>query len=94
MTAILGISAFCLVTITNPDTDGVTMPRKKRSARVSGDFESLRGTRQAGLLREFVFFLRENKKWWMVPIFLVLLGMSLIVVMGSTGVAPFIYTLF
>jgi len=46
-------------------------------------------------LREFFRFLRARKKYWMVPVILVLvlLGGLLVVVKGS-AVAPFLYTLF
>jgi len=39
--------------------------------------------------------LRERKKWWLLPIivFLVVFGV-LVVISGSSAVAPFIYTLF
>lgn len=46
------------------------------------------------LLREFWDFLRENKKWWLLPIFIVLLLVSLLIFLSGTGAAPFIYTLF
>lgn len=39
-------------------------------------------------------FLMQNKKWWMVPILLVILLFGLLIVLGGTGAAPFIYTLF
>lgn len=40
-------------------------------------------------------FLKERKKWWLLPIVFVLLLIGvLIVIGGSTAVAPFIYTLF
>ncbi len=47
------------------------------------------------LLSEFLMFLRQNKKLWMLPIVvvLVLLG-SLLVFAQSSALAPFIYTLF
>ena len=47
------------------------------------------------LLKEFWTFLKERKKFWMIPIVLVLLllGFLLIFTQGSV-VAPFIYTLF
>ncbi len=47
------------------------------------------------LMSEFVLFLRENKKLWMLPIVLtlVLLGALLIFAQGS-ALAPFIYTIF
>ena len=47
-----------------------------------------------GLIREFWDFLCHNKKWWLTPIILVLLLVGLLVVMGGTAAAPFIYTLF
>ena len=49
---------------------------------------------QRGIVGEFADFLRQNKKWWLTPIILVLLMVGLLLVLGSTGAAPFIYTLF
>jgi hypothetical protein len=46
------------------------------------------------VLGEFLYFLRTNKKWWLTPIIIVLLGVSLLVLVGGTAAAPFIYTLF
>jgi len=46
------------------------------------------------LLREFRDFIFENKKWWLIPILLVMSLVGLLVVLSSTGAAPFIYTLF
>jgi len=47
------------------------------------------------LLKEFWLFLRERKKFWLLPIIItmLLLGLVLVFVQG-TAVAPFIYTLF
>ena len=40
-------------------------------------------------------FLRERKKFWLLPIILILLLMSgLIVLTQGSAVAPFVYTLF
>jgi hypothetical protein len=46
-------------------------------------------------LRELWAFMRERKKFWLLPIILVLLlfGALLVLTEGS-AVAPFIYTLF
>jgi hypothetical protein len=46
------------------------------------------------LLREFVMFLGESKKWWLLPIFVVVALIGLLVVISSTGAAPFIYSMF
>jgi hypothetical protein len=47
------------------------------------------------ILKEFLEFLKESKKWWLIPIvvFLILLGILLVFSQGS-ALAPFIYTLF
>ena len=47
------------------------------------------------LIREFLLFLRQNKKLWLLPIVAVmlLLGALLVFAQGS-ALAPFIYTLF
>ena len=45
-------------------------------------------------VREMWEFLRENKKWWLVPLVLVVLVLSALVILSSTAAAPFIYTLF
>jgi hypothetical protein len=47
-----------------------------------------------GLLAELFDFILHNKKWWLTPIIAVLLLVGLLAVLGSTGAAPFIYTLF
>ena len=46
-------------------------------------------------LAELWGFLRVRKKFWLLPIILVLLLFGVLVVLtGGTAVAPFIYTLF
>ncbi len=47
------------------------------------------------ILREFWDFMRGSKKFWLVPIILILLLMGLFLVFTeSSVVAPFIYALF
>jgi uncharacterized protein DUF5989 len=47
------------------------------------------------LLRELWEFLRVRKKFWLLPIILVMLLFgTLLLVAESSAVAPFIYTLF
>jgi hypothetical protein len=50
---------------------------------------------QAGISRELWSFMKQRKKWWLVPIILVLLlvGALLVFAQGSV-LAPFIYTIF
>ena len=46
------------------------------------------------LVGEFIAFLKENKKWWLLPLVLVLLAMGALIFLSGTAVAPFVYTLF
>ena len=48
----------------------------------------------ASLLRELWELVRESRKWWLVPIIVVLLLIGMLLVLGSTAAAPFIYQLF
>ena len=57
-------------------------------------FEEQAGLSQPGIVSEWFDFLLHNKKWWLTPIILVLLLVGVLVVLGGTGAAPFIYTLF
>ncbi|MBL7689002.1 MAG: hypothetical protein JNJ49_13295 [Bdellovibrionaceae bacterium] len=46
-------------------------------------------------LKEFLEFLKENKKLWLIPLLVVLLGVGgLLIVAKSSALAPLIYTLF
>ena len=38
--------------------------------------------------------LRKTRKWWMLPLILVMLALGIFMVLSSSGVAPFIYTVF
>jgi hypothetical protein len=58
------------------------------------DFASQASESRQGLAGEFVDFLKDNKKWWLAPIIVSILGLGLLVLLGGTAAAPFIYTLF
>jgi hypothetical protein len=59
------------------------------------DFEKLpQSAQKQSLLWEFVDFLGQNKKWWLLPILLVMALLGVLVVLSNTAIAPFIYTLF
>lgn len=66
----------------------------KKEDRGSSEFEQLEDEEQMSLVQEFLVFLVEYRNWWLVPILAVLALMGLFVVLGGTGAAPFIYTLF
>jgi hypothetical protein len=47
------------------------------------------------LIREFIAFVRHEKKWWMIPLIVVLLAFgSLTIFASSSSLAPWLYTLF
>jgi hypothetical protein len=45
-------------------------------------------------LGDIFYFLRNNRKWWMLPLIILLLGFGLLMILATTGAAPLIYTLF
>lgn len=51
--------------------------------------------RRSGLLSELWLFMKARKKWWLVPLILlmVMIGGLLVFAQGSV-LAPFIYTIF
>lgn len=56
----------------------------RNRTNLSGDF-----------LKDIWGFLKERKKFWLLPAILVLVFVGVILVVGgSTAVAPFIYTIF
>ena len=60
----------------------------------SDDFSQQAALAQGGIVGEFIDYLRHNKKWWLTPIVVVLLLVGVLIVLGGTAAAPFIYTLF
>ncbi len=72
----------------------MSQPQDSESDKRKSEFEEAGREKQLSLAQEFLVFVTENKKWWLIPILLVLAFVGLLVVLGSTGAAPFIYTLF
>ena len=72
----------------SPAAPAVGLPRED-----AGDFVAISQEKPAGIVREFLEFLAENKKWWLLPIVVVLVLCSLLAVF-ATSFAPYIYTLF
>jgi hypothetical protein len=67
------------------------MPDHPREAEA---FRREAAGRRVGLARELWDFLKENKKWWLVPILAALAIFFVLAILGGTGLAPFIYTVF
>ncbi|MBI3722341.1 hypothetical protein HY251_00065 [bacterium] len=50
---------------------------------------------EESLFREFWLFLREEKKWWLGPIVVLLVTLSAVIIFAEgSSIAPFIYSLF
>jgi hypothetical protein len=58
------------------------------------DLRELSEAKSGGLIAELWSFMKHNKKWWLTPIVLMLLILGVLIIVGGTGAAPFIYTLF
>ena len=52
-----------------------------------------RNTR-VGTFREFWEFLARSKKWWLLPVVIILVMFGFLMMLSGTAAAPFIYTLF
>jgi hypothetical protein len=61
---------------------------------MANDLRELSETRSGGVLADLWAFMRETKKWWLAPILVMLLLLGVLIVIGGSGAAPFIYTIF
>ena len=73
-------------------SEGTSKPASGRSR--ADEFAAQAEQQSQGLLREYIDFLKHNKKWWLLPIIFALLLVGVLIIFGGTAAAPFIYTLF
>ncbi len=52
------------------------------------------GEENVSLFGEFIGMMKQNKKYWLIPLIIILLLFGVLIILGSTAAAPFIYTLF
>jgi len=57
-------------------------------------FEKASADRESSLVGEFMAMVKENKKYWLVPLIVALLVFGLIIILAGSAAAPFIYTIF
>ena len=70
-------------------------PTPKPPGEFDSEFEKASANFQGeSLASEFWAFLAENKKWWLLPIMIVMLLLGTLILLSSTPAAPFIYNLF
>ncbi len=58
------------------------------------EFEQAGDEQQTSLVADLIGLLKNNKKYWLIPLLIMLLILGLLIVLGGTAAAPFIYTLF
>ena len=58
------------------------------------EFQQKAAGRQPGFAAQFLDFALHNKKWWLTPILVLLVLASALIILGGSGVAPFIYSIF
>lgn len=46
------------------------------------------------LVRELGYYLADNKRWWLAPIIVVMLLLSLILVLATSPLGPMFYAIF
>jgi len=72
----------------------VSQEEQPQQSTPKSEFEAASEEKRLSLHQEFWVFITENKAWWMIPILLVLSFVGVLLMLASTGAAPFIYTLF
>lgn len=56
------------------------------------EFQQAAEQPRTSLVGEFWYFLRYHKKWWLLPILLILGLFGLLAVLATSGAAPWIYS--
>lgn len=67
---------------------------ESRDISQQSEFERQAQLRRPSFLSEYIYLLKTNKKWWLLPLILLILLFGALMILSSTGAAPFIYTLF
>lgn len=57
-------------------------------------FEAAGAEEEASLLGELLRMMKNNKTYWLMPLVLFLLLFGILVILGSSVAAPFIYSIF
>lgn len=62
---------------------------------MDNEFDRLAASeRHQNIGREFWHFLKQTRKWWLLPILVVVFALGVLTLLSGSAVAPFIYTLF
>ncbi|MBL8748823.1 MAG: hypothetical protein JNK78_06660 [Planctomycetes bacterium] len=69
-------------------------PSSRPTQEAKDEFLQAAAKEERGIIAEFWSFMAENKMWWLTPILVVFALLGVLLALGATGIAPFIYTLF
>lgn len=58
------------------------------------DFHSASKERRRSLAGDLSGWIRSTRKYWLIPLILILLLLSGILILGQTALGPFLYTIF
>jgi hypothetical protein len=74
---------------------GLSRPVINTCCHCTIDYINNKRLEKMDFIKDLIQFLRERKKFWLIPVILILLVLGLIIVFGgASAIAPFIYTLF
>jgi hypothetical protein len=71
----------------------MTLPEDSHGFRTD-EFSREASRTRTSFLSDYLYLLRNNRKWWMLPLLGLLLILGMLTLLSSSGVAPLIYTLF
>ena len=58
------------------------------------EFEELGRMEQTSQVSDFLYFFKQSRKWWLLPVIALLAVLGAIAMFSGSAAAPFIYTLF
>ncbi|WP_406698715.1 DUF5989 family protein [Singulisphaera sp. Ch08] len=70
------------------------MPNGRQETPKTDSLDAMADSSQPSLAAELFDFMKSNKKWWLLPILLVLGMFGVLLALASTAAAPFIYTMY
>lgn len=70
-------------------------PFREVNPSTPSDFEQAAETQsESTIVGEVWYFLKTSKKWWLLPILVILFAFGFLMLLSGTAAAPFLYTLF
>lgn len=77
-----------------PPLDRRPDPVERAADTEADEFARLGSAKRTSFAGDLFYLLKNNKKWWMLPLIGLLLIFGVLMFLAATGVAPYIYTLF